>query len=81
MPARNPVRAGGKAFHVEELLRCCAGVAVRSGHHCTQPVHRYLGISASARASLYIYSTREEVDTFIEELKDSVSFFREVQGG
>ena len=30
-----------------------AGVAVRSGHHCTQPLHRYLGIGASARASLW----------------------------
>ena len=55
-----------------------SGVAVRSGHHCTQPLHRELGINASARASLYLYSTAEDVDRFIEALKDSVSFFREM---
>ncbi len=55
-----------------------SGVAVRSGHHCTQPLHRELGVNASARASLYLYSTAEDVDRFIEALKDSVSFFREM---
>ena len=52
-----------------------AGVAVRSGHHCTQPLHAYLGINASARASPYIYNTEEEIDIFIKELEDSISFF------
>jgi len=52
-----------------------AGVAVRSGHHCTQPLHRYLGINASARASLYIYSTATDVDRFITGLKESIEFF------
>jgi len=51
------------------------GIAVRSGHHCTQPLHRYLGINASARASLYFYNTTDEVDTFIEGLKDTIDFF------
>ena len=37
------------------------GVAVRSGHHCTQPLHDALGVSSSARASLYIYNTEAEV--------------------
>ena len=37
------------------------GVAVRSGHHCTQPLHSALGVSSSARASLYIYNTEAEV--------------------
>jgi len=51
------------------------GIAVRSGHHCAQPLHRYLGINASARASLYFYNTTDEVDTFIEALKDTIDFF------
>lgn len=51
-----------------------SGVAVRSGHHCTQPLHRELGIAASARASLYIYNTAEEVDTFIRVLEESIDF-------
>lgn len=55
-----------------------AGVAVRSGHHCTQPLHRYLGINASARASLYIYNTKSEVDVFIDALKDTIDFFTEM---
>jgi cysteine desulfurase/selenocysteine lyase len=52
-----------------------AGVAVRSGHHCTQPLHRHLGINASARASLYVYNTEQEVDVFIKELEGAIAFF------
>lgn len=54
------------------------GVAVRSGHHCTQPLHRHFGINASARASLYIYNTPAEVDTFVDSLKESIAFFKEL---
>jgi selenocysteine lyase/cysteine desulfurase len=56
-----------------------AGVAIRSGHHCTQPLHTYLGISASARASPYIYNTTQEVDVFISELKDTIHFFKSME--
>ncbi|AAF22900.1 T27G7.17 [Arabidopsis thaliana] len=51
------------------------GVAIRSGHHCAQPLHRYLGVNASARASLYFYNTKDDVDAFIVALADTVSFF------
>ena len=51
------------------------GVAVRAGHHCTQPLHEYLGMGASARASLYIYNTHAEIDAFIDALKDTIKFF------
>ena len=51
------------------------GVAIRSGHHCTQPLHRYLGLPATARASLSFYNTREEIDVFIKALKDTLEFF------
>ncbi|MBZ8183210.1 SufS family cysteine desulfurase [Oscillatoria salina] len=51
------------------------GVAIRSGHHCTQPLHRILGVSGTARASLYFYNTREEIDAFIVALKDTIDFF------
>lgn len=53
-----------------------AGVAVRAGHHCTQPLHAYLGTNASARASLYLYNTHYEIDAFIEALKESIRFFK-----
>jgi cysteine desulfurase/selenocysteine lyase len=55
-----------------------AGVAVRSGHLCTQPVHRELGVSASVRASPYFYNTRADVDAFVAALKDAIAFFSEV---
>lgn len=78
-------RASLASFNVEGLhatdvstLLDAAGVAVRSGHHCTQPLHRVLGVNASARASLYIYNTPGEVDTFVDALKDTISFFREL---
>ncbi|MBD6617032.1 cysteine desulfurase [Komarekiella sp. 'clone 1'] len=51
------------------------GVAIRSGHHCTQPLHRYLGLPATARASLSFYNTREEIDVFIKALKETLEFF------
>jgi cysteine desulfurase/selenocysteine lyase len=51
------------------------GVAIRAGHHCTMPLHRKLNITASARASFYLYNTREEVDTFIEALKKAKKVF------
>ena len=52
------------------------GIAIRSGHHCTQPLHRIFQASGSARASLYFYNTREEIDTFVAALKSTISFFR-----
>lgn len=46
------------------------GVSVRSGHHCAQPLMKYLGIQASCRASFYFYNTFEEVDKFIDSIKN-----------
>lgn len=43
-----------------------------------QPLHRYFGIPASARASLYIYNTQQEVDMFIDALKESIKFFKDI---
>lgn len=45
------------------------GVAVRAGHHCAQPLHRYLQQNASCRASFYLYNTREDIDRWIAALK------------
>ncbi|CAM8958672.1 unnamed protein product [Rhodiola kirilowii] len=82
-PSINANRAALCSFNVEDihptdiatLLDQQHGVAIRSGHHCAQPLHRYLGINASARASLYFYNTKEDVDTFIQALEDTVNFF------
>lgn len=51
------------------------GVAVRTGHHCAEPVHRRFGLSASVRASLGIYNTREDVSQLLEALTKAKRFF------
>lgn len=56
------------------------GVAIRAGHHCCQPLHRALGYSHSARASLYFYNTKEDVDEFIKVLEDTLGFFSSLSG-
>ncbi|WAS06730.1 SufS family cysteine desulfurase [Gloeomargaritales cyanobacterium VI4D9] len=82
-----PQRAGLVTFsfadiHPQDLSTLLdeSGIAIRAGHHCTQPLHRYLQVSATARASLYFYNTRQEIDRFIQVLQDSVNFFREILG-
>ena len=45
------------------------GVAIRIGHHCTQPLHKKLGVPATARASFYFYNTLNEVDRFVEVIQ------------
>jgi cysteine desulfurase / selenocysteine lyase len=52
-----------------------AGIAIRAGHHCTQPLHRFIKAQSTARASLYFYNTKEEIDTFIASLQESIEFF------
>ena len=51
------------------------GVAIRSGHHCAQPLMRRLGVTATARASFYLYNTEEEVDALVEGLERAREFF------
>ncbi len=53
------------------------GVAIRAGHHCTQPLMRSLGVSGTARASFYIYNTHEEVDLLMEALSKARTFFEQ----
>ncbi|MCS7177807.1 MAG: cysteine desulfurase [Anaerolineae bacterium] len=45
------------------------GIAVRAGHHCAQPLHRRLGLTATVRASFYLYNTTEEVDRLVQALE------------
>jgi cysteine desulfurase/selenocysteine lyase len=83
-PQQQPHRAALAAFHVEGLhahdlaaLLDSAGICIRSGHHCTQPLHRHYGLSATARASLAFTTTFEEIDRFAEELTSTIEFLRE----
>jgi cysteine desulfurase/selenocysteine lyase len=52
-----------------------AGIAVRVGHHCAQPLHRRLGVPNSTRASAYVYTTEAEVDAFLASLAGVRAFF------
>lgn len=51
------------------------GIAVRAGHHCCQPLMRWLEVSATARASFYLYNTTEEIDKLAKALVDTKEFF------
>ncbi|XBH55255.1 hypothetical protein VPH35_077378 [Triticum aestivum] len=81
-PSASDHRAPLCSFNVEnvhptdiaEILDLQHGIAIRSGHHCAQILHRTLGINASARASLHFYNTKEEVDAFIHGLKATIDF-------
>ncbi len=57
-----------------------AGIAIRAGHHCTQPLHRHLKAQSTARASLYFYNTPEEIDAFVHSLKEAIDFFGSIFG-
>ena len=46
------------------------GIAIRSGHHCAEPLHRYLNENATCRVSFSFYNTKEEVEYFIDKLKE-----------
>ncbi len=54
------------------------GIAVRAGHHCAQPLMKWLDVSATARASFYYYNTLEEVDRLVEGLKKAKEYFGHV---
>ncbi len=54
------------------------GIAVRAGHHCAQPLMRWLNVTATARASFYLYNTEEEVDVLIAGLKKTKEYFGNV---
>src|SRR3990172_7660887 len=76
-------RAGVISFNLDDLhphdvgtVLDRHGVAIRAGHHCTQPLMRSLGISGTARASFYIYNTPEEVDVLVEALEAARDFFK-----
>ena len=51
------------------------GIAIRTGHHCTMPLMRTLGVSATARASFYLYNLEAEVDLLVDALKEALRYF------
>lgn len=57
------------------------GVCIRAGHHCAQPLMRRLGVSATARASFYVYSDESDVDALVRGVRHAADLFREVGAG
>jgi cysteine desulfurase/selenocysteine lyase len=66
-----------KDIHAHDVVTVADqfGVALRGGHHCTQPLMRKLGVESTARASFYFYNTLAEVDRFVTVLKEIQRFF------
>ena len=56
------------------------GIAVRTGHHCTMPLMRELGVVATARASYYLYNTEEEIDALVDSVKRALRYFSDGAG-
>ena len=74
-PAEAEARSGVVAFEIEgahphdvATILDSEGIAIRAGHHCTQPLMRRLGVSATSRASFYIYNTEAEIDRMVDAL-------------
>jgi cysteine desulfurase/selenocysteine lyase len=66
-----------KDIHAHDVVTLAdqAGVALRGGHHCTQPLMHKLGVESTARASFYFYNTPAEVDRFVETIREIQKFF------
>ena len=70
----NVYRADGVLIHPFDVgvLLDRQGVAVRTGHHCAEPLIDYLGVPGTVRASVGMYNTKEDIDTFIAALKKAI---------
>ena len=82
-PAAGKERIGLAAFDVEGVhahdvgqFLDSQGIAVRVGHHCAQPLHRRLGLTATTRASAYLYNTTDDVDRFLDAVAGVRAYFR-----
>jgi cysteine desulfurase/selenocysteine lyase len=66
-----------ESIHPHDLAQALdlQGIAVRAGRHCAQPLHDRLGLTATARASFYLYNTRDEVDRLVEGIRKAQEFF------
>ncbi|MDR4949175.1 cysteine desulfurase [Neobacillus cucumis] len=78
-------RAGLITFNIQDVhphdvatVLDAEGIAVRAGHHCAQPLMRWLKASATARASFYLYNTEEDIDKLVEGLVKTKEYFSDV---
>ena len=78
-------RAGVITFNLDDVhphdvatVLDAEGIAVRAGHHCAQPLMRWLKASATARASFYLYNTEDDIDRLVEGLVKTKEYFSNV---
>jgi cysteine desulfurase / selenocysteine lyase len=78
-------RAGLVTFNIADVhphdvatVLDAEGIAVRAGHHCAQPLMKWLNVSSTARASFYLYNTEEEIDMLVEGLIKTKEYFSDV---
>ncbi|WP_419955750.1 cysteine desulfurase [Neobacillus niacini] len=78
-------RAGLVTFNIEDVhphdvatVLDAEGIAVRAGHHCAQPLMKWLKASATARASFYLYNTEDDIDKLVEGLVKTKEYFSDV---
>jgi cysteine desulfurase/selenocysteine lyase len=78
-------RAGLVTFNLDDVhphdvatVLDAEGIAVRAGHHCAQPLMKWLNVTATARASFYLYNTEEEIDQLVLALKKTKEYFSHV---
>ncbi|WP_064092884.1 cysteine desulfurase [Rossellomorea aquimaris] len=78
-------RAGLVTFNIDDVhphdvatVLDAEGIAVRAGHHCAQPLMKWLNVSSTARASFYLYNTEEEIDKLVAGLVKTKEFFSDV---
>ncbi|HET7615914.1 MAG TPA: cysteine desulfurase [Bacillales bacterium] len=69
-----------KGIHPHDLATVldAEGIAVRAGHHCAQPLMKELGVSATARASFYLYNSKADIDALVEGLTTTKEYFGDV---
>lgn len=67
-----------EGVHPHDIAQVCAdrGVAIRAGHHCAMPLHAELGVSATARASFYLYNIKDDVDALALSVSAALNVFR-----
>jgi cysteine desulfurase/selenocysteine lyase len=66
-----------KDVHAHDVVELAnqQGIALRGGHHCTQPLMRKLGVESTSRASFYFYNTADEIDRFVDVIREIQKFF------
>ncbi|RFB13622.1 cysteine desulfurase [Bacillus sp. HNG] len=84
-PMESKDRSGLVTFNLQDVhphdlatILDADGIAIRAGHHCCQPLMKWLNVSATARASFYIYNTEEDINELVNGIKHAKTYFQNV---